>query len=293
MEIRKAIITAGGYGSRFLPITKSIQKEMLPIMSKPVISYLVDDLAKAGIAEIIFVVNEKAQQLKDYYSSDSEMMKYLKRNGKTEEYEKMASISHNIKFSYVQEQPSDPYGTAIPVLIAKEHVQNEDAFFVYMGDDFIFNADGSNESAKMLELMDSAQADGVITAIEQPEADLHKYGVLQTKEERGFRYLEDIVEKPEPGQAPSNLANNSKYILNPKVIEIIEKQNPDPRHGEYMVTDSIAELAKTDNIAVHIPNGQYLDAGNPKGWLKANLTIAMQDEEMRDVVEKVSQDKLD
>ncbi len=287
--IKKAVITCAGFGTRFLPITKTIQKEMLPILNRPIIDYIVEDCIAAGIEEIIFVVKESEGRLvENYYTEFQSIKEHLIKMGKYEEYKDKLSLhgqnefGEKIQFRFITQKLTDRYGTAIPVELAKKHVENEESFLVYMGDDFIFNADGKNETKAMIELYNSSNSKGLVTCIAKPENELHKYGIAVVKKENGFTYLNNLVEKPEPGTAPSNLANISKYIFTPEIFDIIADQKPNANSGEYYITDSATTLAQKNNVCIYTPTGVYLDGGNVLGWLKANLVVANSKSELKE-----------
>lgn len=295
MTIRKALITAAGFGTRFLPVTKSVQKEMLPILNRPTIDYLVDDCVKAGVQEIILVVKEGDNRLVDHYYTESQLLEeYLVKMGKLEQNAHHLEKYQNVKFTFVEQSLANLYGTAVPVTLVKEHLQEEDAFVVLMGDDFLFNQDGSSETERMINYFQKYQpAVGLVTCIPKPTEELFKYGVAKTKTIAGVdgvNFLENLIEKPDPENAPSNLINISKYILTPEIFEIIEEQQPNPSNGELYITDSVAALASAGNsrvasqnsrVLVYEPKGTYLDSGTVPSWLKANLTVAAADPELK------------
>lgn len=290
MKIKKAIITCAGFGTRFLPITKTIQKEMLPILNRPLIDYVVEDCIKAGIEDIIFVMSEHNYQVLHFYRENNRLKEYLAKTNKSELYEEIKDLHAKANFYFVKQKDSDPYGTAVPVLLAKEHVKDEDAFLVLMGDDFIYQAEGKSEVGAMMDSFENSGAKGLVTCVEKPVELLSKYGVVKTKETDGFNFMEEIVEKPAPGQAPSNLVNISKYIVGKEIWPILDQQEINPQSGELYITDTLATLAKSEKVVVHRPSGVYLDGGYPLGWLLANLTVAKDQPEVwaavKDFVEK-------
>jgi UTP--glucose-1-phosphate uridylyltransferase len=276
-KITKAIIATAGFGTRFLPITKTIQKEMLPILDRPIVDYIVEDCVKAGITEIIFVINEHNLQTLHFYRENNRLKEYLDKMGKPERYDEVRHLHEQATFHFVKQKESDQYGTAVPLKLAKNHVENEDAFLVLMGDDFIYNSNGESEIKKMIDLYNESNAEGLVTCIEKPDEILHKYGVASIAKNNGYSFLKDIIEKPERGSAPSNLINISKYIFSKKVFEILENQVEDQRIGELLITDTATSLANEKPVVVYIPTGKYLDCGYPLGWLMANLTVAKND----------------
>lgn len=274
MKIRKAIIACAGFGTRFLPITKTIQKEMLPILNRPLIDYVVEDCVRAGIEEIIFVVKEGHDMVHEYYTQFSQLTEYLNKMGKFEKLAHFTRPTYPVSFQFVTQSLSDQYGTAVPVRLAANHVSQEDAFLVFMGDDFIFNPDGTSEARAMIDLFKKSQASALATCIEKEPETLHKYGIAEISQKNNYQYLKKLIEKPAPGTAPSNLANISKYIFTPAVFDKISKQKTNPQSGELYITDTITAIAQSEQVVVHTPKGQYLDGGDPLSWLRANLVVA-------------------
>lgn len=274
MKIKKAIISAAGFGTRFLPITKTIQKEMLPILSKPIIDYLVDECINAGIEEIIFVVNENDNQIQDYYSEDLYFKRYLERMNKADRYELIENIHLKAKFTFVFQKEEDPYGTAVPVYLAKDFVKNEEAFLVVMGDDFFYNADGSNEITKMIRVFEESESKGLVSCITVPKELVGKYGIAEFREENGYKYLTNQIEKPQPDTVSSNFVTISKYIFTPEIYKYINIQEIDPKSGELFLTTAYTKFAKENKMVIYEPTGEYLDSGYVIGWLKANIIVA-------------------
>lgn len=276
MKIKKALIAAAGFGTRFLPITKTIQKEMLPVLNRPTVDYLVEDLIKAGVEEIIFVISEHNKQLIHYYRENHRLFGYLQKHGKEDLYSQVIKIHQQAHFHFIKQTDDDLYGTATPLKLAQSHLENESAFFVFMGDDFLFDSQSDqSESAKMLDLYQKSRASGLIACIQKPAEELKNYGVIKPRTINEYAYLESIIEKPTVGKAPSDLVNISKYILTPKVFPILAQQQLDQKSGEFYIIDTITALAQTYNVVIYKPEGKYLDCGQLMGWLEANLTLAL------------------
>lgn len=284
MKIRKALVAAAGFGTRFLPISKTLQKEMNPILGRPLIDHTIADCVAAGIEEIIFVVSEHNNQLKHFYSENKRLERYLEEKNKSELYEKVAHLHSQARFSFIQQPDSEQYGTASPLNVAQHVLQDEDAFLVIMGDDFIFNTDGSSETARMLETMRRVGGAGLMSCVRVPREQVDRYGVVATTEIDGHTCLDHIVEKPTVDAAPSNLVNISKYIFTPHVFEILAQQKPNPDSGELYITDTATELTKHGSVAIFEPQGVYLDGGDPTKWLKANLTVGWNDPHIRAMI---------
>jgi UTP--glucose-1-phosphate uridylyltransferase len=213
MKIKKALITCAGFGTRFLPITKTIQKEMLPIIDRPLIDYVVADCIKAGIEEIIFVVGEHNYQVMHYYRENQRLYEYLKKFNKVHLYEQIAHLHTQAKFHFVKQKDSDPYGTAVPVILAKDYLRDEQAFLVLMGDDFVYQDGEQSVSKAMIDTFAASGAKALLTCVEKPTEVLSKYGVIKSRQQGAFQFLDEIIEKPAPGLAPSNLVNISNIFL--------------------------------------------------------------------------------
>lgn len=278
MHIKKALITAAGLGTRFLPITKTIEKEMLPVYNKPVIDYLVDDCIRGGITEFVIVVNSMSNQIKEYYSQKPQIETELTRLGKHAAVETIQKLHQKANFTFLVQHPKDGYGTAVPLKTAQQYFANEDAFLVLMGDDFLYNGETFSEARQMIEHFKKAHlnsaAAGLVTCLQRPEKDLHKYGIAKMYEKDHMQYLEALIEKPSPGTAPSNLANISKYIFTPTVFEHLLSQTPNPVTNELYITDTATALAAHAPVTIYTPHSEYLDCGTPQSWLHANTIVA-------------------
>ncbi|MDB5178451.1 MAG: UTP-glucose-phosphate uridylyltransferase, UTP--glucose-phosphate uridylyltransferase [Patescibacteria group bacterium] len=274
MNVTTAVIFASGFGSRMLPVTAAVQKELLPILNRPIIDYVVADCVAAGVTDVIFVIRPNSHALQDYYVGNSGLQAHLKRFGKHEALAKLEETHHRATFSFVEQPETAGYGTAVPLQIAAPHLPKDEAFIVCGGDDFLWRTDGGSDMTELVATFAKTQAAGAMMALERPDAELSRYGVLSVETRQGSEYLQDFVEKPAPGEAPSNLINISKYILTPQMMDFVAKVKPDVKSGEYYITDAILAAAKQQAIAVHRASGKFLDAGNTAGWLEANLTVA-------------------
>jgi UTP--glucose-1-phosphate uridylyltransferase len=282
MKITKAVITCAGFGTRFLPISKTIQKEMLPILNRPTIDYVVDDCIRAGITDIIIVMNAHNYQPLHYYRENLRLEKYLEKTGKAKLYEKIKQIPYKANFHFVKQTDQDPYGTSIPVKLARKHIENEEAFLYLTGDDFVYTEDQNRcLIAELIDLFQNSEAQAAITCLEIPKEEIYRYGVAEVKQENGFNYLDTFIEKPTSGQTTSNLANVSKYILTPDILELIDRQKPNPQNNEFYITDVILEMAQNSKVVVKNANSYFLNSGEPLTWLKANLIVAGQDENLK------------
>lgn len=275
MNCTKAIILVAGYGTRRLPVTKAIEKSMLPILNRPVVDYVVEDCIKAGITDIYFVVNKDAVQIRNYYGRNIVLEEYLAAHKK----QRLASSvlpPKQATFHYVeQDTASDaPYGTAVPVMLCREFINPGEHFLVLTGDDFVFNADGSSEIKR---LMKAAGSKSAMLGVEVPETMVSNYGVIASHEVDGHLVYDAIQEKPSIEEAESNLINISKYVLPAAFYEYLDKimqSQPNPS-GEYYIIDALNAFAQDGNeICVMRAQGEYLDSGTVENWLYANQYIA-------------------
>ena len=240
---------------------------MLPIGNRPIVDYVVQDSIAAGVTDIYFVVSEQSTQLHDYYGKNEDLEDYLVRNGK----EAMLPLVNapDVNFHYVVQPSYGKYGTAVPVALAAEVAGIDEPVVVLMGDDVIYNADGSSEVARLIESVSDGES-GML-GVEVGEDELSKYGVLEMNERHEFVR---IVEKPSPESAPSRLINVSKYVLTPTMLRAIQAYVADEHAGEYYITDPINAVVESGEVMKVVPaKGHYLDGGTVEGWLRANQIV--------------------
>ena len=280
MKVTTAIIMTAGYGTRMLPATAAIQKVLLPVLDRPVVDYVVSDCLAAGVSNIIFVIPPGSHGLQDFYVGNPDLEANLRRSNKKQALAKLEQIHSQATYTFV-EQPYDAgYGTAVPVQVAAPHLPKDEACIVCTGDDFLWRTDGGSDMADLVEAFTSTNAAGALLGIERDESLLHKYGVLQVEQRDGHEFLKGFVEKPEPGQAPSNMINPSKYVFTPELVNNAMEVKPDPKSGEFYVTDIVRDAAVKSPIVVQRAKGQYLDGGSVATWLQANLTVAAADKDL-------------
>ena len=267
MKITKAIIPVAGWGTRRLPITKTIEKCMLPIGNRPLVDYVVQDCLKAGITELIFIVGEDSTQLEDYYRSNIKLNDYLRRNGKEDKLPLVAPLE-GVKLHFVTQSSYGKYGTAVPVALAADYVDEGESVVVLMGDDFIWNDDGSSEVARLIEATPEGSC-GLLAAT-VPLEEVSRYGVIEKSDSDDYIR---IVDQPTPEEAPSNLINISKYILNKQIIDAAANLPP-AHNGEYQLPDAVNDFVSAGGRVKVVPaKGQYLDGGSVEGWLHANRVV--------------------
>lgn len=263
----QAIIPVAGWGSRRLPITKAIEKCMLPVGNRPLVDYVVQDCIAAGIRDIHFVVSEGSTQVQAYYGSNQALEAYLEQEGKTE-YLPLIQPPDGIRFHY-HIQPVGKYGTAVPVALVASTLPPDSQVVVLMGDDFVYHRDGTSEVARLLE---AAGSESAMLGVEVPRESVSRYGVIEMDESHTFVR---IVEKPTPEAAPSTLINVSKYVLSPAVLREIQRYvDQSDRSEEYYITDPInTYVAAGGRLQVLSSQGAYLDGGSVEGWLHANQVV--------------------
>lgn len=270
--IKKVVIPAAGWGTRFLPATKAMPKEMLPIVDKPVIQYVVEEAVASGIQNIIIVTGWQKRAIEDHFDRSLELEKHLKSQGKEERLLEIKKIAQLANFIYIR-QKGELYGNAIPVLAAQPAVGNE-PFAVMWGDEFIMaEPPRLSQMIKAYEKYPGVMISGV--RIEAKD-ELSRYGIadIERVDESIFK-IKKIVEKPMPEQAPSNLATHGAYIMPPEIFDTIKFLAPS--RGEYWLPEAINELNKKGIpvYACEIKNGKYYDTGNKLEYLKTVIEFAL------------------
>ena len=272
--ITKAIIPVAGWGTRRLPITKIIEKSMLPVGNRPLVDYSVQELIKAGVKDIYMVIsNVEPCQVQEFYKDNLALNQYLTARGKADRLKLAKTLPDDVTIHYTIQDPAGKYGTAVPIAMVVKEYNLDEPVLVFMGDDFIWNPDGESASESLIHSLQSP-TDSAILGVEIDKNDVEKYGVLSAREGK----LVGVVEKPTPEEAPSNLINVSKYIMSPELLQTIvnyvDTHNFGPLDQEYLVTDPIDEFIKNGGIMRVAPtSGQYLDGGSVEGWLHANNVV--------------------
>ena len=267
-------------GTRFLPQTKAMPKEMLPVVDKPVIQYVVEEAVASGIKDVIIITGWQKRAIEDHFDRSLELEKYLKEKGKERELTEIKRIAELANFIYIRQKGS-VYGNAIPVLTAQPAINNED-FAVLWGDEFIYAE--PPRLAQMMEVYKKYKG-AVISAVRIETKDsLSRYGIADLEPIEGnVSKIKKIVEKPLPAEAPSNLATHGAYILPPKIFEVIRNLKPG-RDGEFWLPDAINELIKSGYpvYACEIKNGKYYDTGNKLEYLKTVVEFALRHPDFND-----------
>ena len=274
-KITKAIIPVAGWGTRRLPITKVIEKSMLPVGNRPLVDYSVQELIKAGVTDIYMVIsNVEPCQVREFYKDNIALNQYLEERGKTDRLALAKTLPENVRIHYVTQDPSGKYGTAVPIAMVVEEYNIDEPVFVFMGDDFIWNPNGKSAAELLLASLEG-DGDSAILGTEVPKEEVEKYGVFSVDENGD---LACIVEKPKPEDAPSNLINPSKYIMSAallnEIVEYVDTHEFGPQDQEYLVTDPIDSfINKGGKMHVVRAEGEYLDGGSVEGWVHANDVV--------------------
>lgn len=273
-KITKAIIPVAGWGTRRLPITKIIEKSMLPVGNRPLVDYSVQELIKAGITDIYMVIsNVEPCQVQEFYRDNHALNDYLVERGKADRLALAKTLPDHVKIHYTTQDPAGRYGTAVPIALVVEEYNIDEPVLVFMGDDFVWNPDGESAAESLIHSLQNAD-ESAILGVEIPKEKVDKYGVLSIKDGK----LTGVVEKPSVEEAPSNMINVSKYIMSKdllrRIVNYVKSHDFGPLDQEYLVTDPIDEYINDGGVMRVAPTtGEYLDGGSVEGWVHANNVV--------------------
>jgi UTP--glucose-1-phosphate uridylyltransferase len=287
MKIRKAVIPVAGKGTRLLPATKNIPKEMIPIINKPMIHYAVSEAVNAGIEQVIFITSGGKEAIENYFDRNIDLEVFLEKNKKYEELELVRKIGSMIDVVSIRQKEQLGLGHAIAC--AKDVIGDE-IFAVILGDDLVW---GENPVTKQLiEVSQKNKMKSVIGVMEVPNEDTFRYGIVDGDyiDEKTLR-MKNMIEKPLPKDAPTNLATPGRYILTPQIFDCL-KRIPRGHGGEYQLTDAICMLAKEDEVYAHIFEGDRFDTGNVESYLNATVEFALRTPNVRPIMEKIIREKM-
>jgi len=270
----KAIIPIAGYGTRRLPITKAIEKCMLPVGNRPIIDYIVEDCIRAGITEFMFVVGEEFDQIRRYYGQNQLLEEYLEGKGKTNELQVVRDLDRKARFHYVVQDQYQPYGTTAPVWLCRHLIKPDEKVLVVYGDAFFYREDGSSEITDFLGQAAKTNTPAAMLAHEVPWEDVSNYGIVVTKKHNGMELYERIEEKPKREDAPSNLGNPGCYVFDTAIFGFADKNLDQSFEGEHQLTDVINDYVAAGNkLAVIRAKGEFLDCGTTEAWLHTNNRV--------------------
>ena len=274
MKVRKAVIPAAGLGTRFLPATKAQPKEMLPIVDKPTLQYIIEEAVDSGIEEILIITGRNKSSIENHFDKSVELEMELERSGKLELLEEIRRISDMVNIHYVRQK--EPRGLGHAIHCAKSFIANE-PFAVLLGDDIVFNEKPCLK--QMIEIYDEYKTT-ILGVQEVVEADVSNYGIIDGKhiEDRIYK-VKDLVEKPTIESAPSNIAILGRYIINPAIFECLELTQPG-KNGEIQLTDALKLLVEREAMYAYIFEGKRYDVGNKLGFLEATVEFALRREDI-------------
>ncbi|MBQ3786720.1 MAG: UTP--glucose-1-phosphate uridylyltransferase GalU [Lachnospiraceae bacterium] len=276
MKVRKAVIPAAGLGTRFLPATKAQPKEMLPIVDKPTIQYIIEEAAAAGIEDIIVVTGRNKRSIEDHFDRSIELEMELEKDGKDDMLKMVKDIPEIANIHFIRQK--QPLGLGHAVLTASHFIGNE-PFAVLLGDDVVISRKPCLQ--QMIEVFDEYQTS--IVGVQKVSDDVvHKYGIVDGKSvDDGVYKVKGLVEKPSLEEAPSNIAILGRYILTPEIFRFLETQEKGAG-GEIQLTDAMKRLAAEQAMYAYIFKGHRYDVGSKAGFLQANIEFALRNPEIRD-----------
>lgn len=275
--VRKAIITDAGFASRYLPITKTVPKAMLPLGNRPIMQFMVEECAEAGIEEIIIVATPEGKPIyEDYFNNGvNRIRKQLSSQGKEDRYEPVQHVLDFPKIVVITQDPSLPYGNGSPVASAQKFVEMEDAFLVLYSDDVVFGKPG--DAKTMVELYKQHQDVKAIIMAQEVDADVvDKYGIISFKE-GSETDLGTIVEKPDKGTEPSRLASYGRYLVTPEIFQYLVPNNIG-KDDELWTVDAITKLASQAQVLVERTKGEWMTTGDPENYFRAHLKFVLENE---------------
>jgi UTP--glucose-1-phosphate uridylyltransferase len=276
-RVRKAIITDAGFASRYLPITKTVPKGMLPLGNRPIMQFVVEECAEAGIEEIVIVATPEGRPIyADYFeNSVTRIRKLLAKQGKEDRYEPVQHVLNFPKIVVCEQDPSLPYGNGSPVATAQKFVEGEEAFLVMYSDDVVFGKPGDAKAMVDLYNQDPS-VEGIIMAQEVSPNVVDKYGIISFKAGT-TNELDNIIEKPDPASTPSTLASYGRYLLKPTVFQYLNPSNTG-KDNELWTVDAITQTAKSKKILVEHTKGEWMTTGDPENYFRAHLKFVIENE---------------
>lgn len=280
MKVKKAIIPAAGLGTRFLPATKAMPKEMLPIVDKPTIQYIVEEAVMSGIEDIIIVTGKGKRAIEDHFDNSFELEQNLLEKGKIDLLNEVQKSSNLVDIHYIRQK--EPKGLGHAIWCARKFIGDE-PFAVLLGDDITQSEKPCLK--QMLEQFERYHA-SMLGVQHVPHEEVYRYGIVNgTQMDERFYKVNDVVEKPDPAEAPSNLAIMGRYILTPKIFDMLRDQKPGAG-GEIQLTDAIASLNQVEAVFAYNFEGVRYDVGERLGFIQTTLELAMQREDLKtDLVE--------
>lgn len=279
MKIKKAVIPVAGKGSRFLPVTKEIPKEMIPILNRPMISIVVEEAIRSGITEIIFVTARGKEHIENYFDRNLELENFLNKSNKSDQESLIRDIGSKIDIFTVRQKEQLGLGHAIN---CARSLVGDEPFVVLLGDDLICGEVPATK--QLIDEFENKKSSGVIGLLEVPNSETSKYGVIDGEcTSDGIYKIKSMIEKPNPEVAPSNLAVPGRYVFTPEIFDYLDKI-PRGAGGEYQLTDAIKMMAEEKEVYGLKLKGNRFDTGSIEGYLEATIAFAMENEELKKIV---------
>lgn len=276
MTVKKAIIPAAGLGTRFLPATKAQPKEMLPIVDKPTLQYIIEEAVNSGIEEILIITGRNKKSIEDHFDKSVELELELESKGKDDLLKEIREISDMANIHFIRQK--EPKGLGHAIHCAKTFIGNE-PFAVLLGDDIVYSEKPCLK--QMIEAYDEYKTT-ILGVQEVPRDDVSKYGIIEGLhiEDRIYK-VKSLIEKPAPEEAPSNIAILGRYIINPAIFEILEHTQPG-KNGEIQLTDALKELSQIEAMYAYNFQGRRYDVGDKEGFLEATVEYALRREDLKE-----------
>lgn len=270
-KIRKAVIPAAGFGTRFLPETKAMPKEMLPIVDKPTIQYIVEEIRASGIEQILIISGHAKRAIEDHFDSSPELEQHLYESGKMDLLREVRKVA-SVKIHYTRQQYMRGLGDAI--LCAKDFIDGE-PFGVILGDDVVYNANGEPALHQLMDQYEKTGGTVIGCQVVRPEM-VSSYGIVDGKptDDPNLLKVKDMIEKPSMEEAPSRFAALGRYVITPEVFEVLEQTKPG-KGGEIQLTDALRVMARNGSVYAYNFTGKRYDTGNKLGYLKATVEFAL------------------
>lgn len=285
-RVRKAIITDAGFASRYLPITKTIPKAMLPLGNRPIMQFIVEECTEAGIEEIIIVSTPEGKPIyEDYFNNSvNRIRKQLQSQGKEDRYEPVQHVLDFPKIVVIEQDPSLPYGNGSPVASAQKFVEGEEAFLVLYSDDVVFGQPG--DAKTMIEVYEANPGcAGVIMAQEVSPEVVDKYGIISLKQ-GSEKELDNIVEKPDKGSEPSRLASYGRYLVTAEVFQYLDPTFTG-KDAELWTVDAITKVAQSKPVIVEKTKGTWMTTGDPENYFMAHLKFVLENEKYGEKIKEM------
>jgi len=276
MKLRKAIIPAAGLGTRFLPATKAQPKEMLPIVDKPTLQYIIEEAVQSGIEEILIITGRNKKSIEDHFDRSVELELELEVKGKHELLRDVRKISDMVNIHYIRQK--EPKGLGHAIYCARSFIGNE-PFAVMLGDDIV---EGEEPCLYQMIQMYNQYKVSILGVQDIPQEDVERYGIIKGNlVEDSIYKVKDLIEKPSIKEAPSNIAIIGRYIITPEIFEILEHTKPG-KGGEIQLTDALKELAQKEAMYAYSFKGRRYDVGDKQGFLEATVEFALRREDLRE-----------